>query len=370
VKNHEEVKKQLAVFKQREDAIAKLQSARSGPTSVLLELAHVLTQGRGPTVDAAVLAQLNRDNPLSVPNPSWDPKRLWLVSFKEGDRVVMIDGLARDGEDVSELARRLALSTFFGEIKLLPASRSLMGTQKIEMVKFQLQAKAKYLAMAAAKPAAAVSQTQISTPIKVVLFVFVMFTIGVGFYFVVYSDVVDQLESARKAEAKLHDDLSQAREIEALYQRDLAELSEKQQKARDLNKTLPESAESPAFLSAIQSVANASGIQLTSWEPMDDVPQQFFTKVPMKLKISGRFHQIAKFFYGIGQVDRIINIENINVSLAKTPSEVQTGEDVMIDAECLATAFHTGNRKGATPTKPGQPAPAASGAAPASSGGK
>lgn len=38
VKNHEEVKKQLAVFKQREDAIAKLQSARSGPTAVLLEL--------------------------------------------------------------------------------------------------------------------------------------------------------------------------------------------------------------------------------------------------------------------------------------------------------------------------------------------
>lgn len=144
VKNHEEVKKQLAVFKQREDAIAKLQSARSGPTAVLLELSHVLTSQRGPTVDAAVIAQLNRDNPLSVPNPSWDPRRLWLLSFKEGDRVVMIDGLARDGEDVSELARRLALSTYFGEIKLLPASRSSMGPQKIEMVKFQLQAKAKY----------------------------------------------------------------------------------------------------------------------------------------------------------------------------------------------------------------------------------
>lgn len=83
----------------------------------------------------------------------------------------------------------------------------------------------------------------------------------------VYSDVVDQLESARQSEAKLHDDSPKAREIEALYQRDLAELSEKQQKARDLNKTLPESAESPAFLSAIQSVANASGIQLSSWSP-------------------------------------------------------------------------------------------------------
>ncbi|MFO0659022.1 MAG: PilN domain-containing protein [Polyangiaceae bacterium] len=146
VKNHEEVKKQLAVFKQREDAINKLQRARSGPTSVLLELAHVLTQGRGPTVDAAVLAQLNRDNPLAVPNPSWDARRLWLVGFKEGDRVVMIEGLARDGEDVSELARRLSLSTYFSDVKLLPASREAQGSgaAKVEMVKFQLQAKAKY----------------------------------------------------------------------------------------------------------------------------------------------------------------------------------------------------------------------------------
>ena len=190
--------------------------------------------------------------------------------------------------------------------------------------------------MAAAKPAVAAAQTQVSTPIKVALFLVVMLAIGAGFYLVVYSDVVDQLESARQSEAKLHDDLSKAREIEALYQRDLAELSEKQQKARDLNKTLPESAESPAFLSAIQSVANASGIQLSSWEPMDDVQQQFFTKVPMKLRISGRFHQIAKFFHGVGQLDRIINVEDIQIKKPK-----MEGDEVQVEVECLATAFRS-----------------------------
>ena len=51
VANHQQVKDALAVLRKREDAIAKLQAARSGPTAILLELSRVLTQGRGPTVD-------------------------------------------------------------------------------------------------------------------------------------------------------------------------------------------------------------------------------------------------------------------------------------------------------------------------------
>jgi type IV pilus assembly protein PilN len=146
VANHQSVKQQLAVFKQREDAIAKLQGARSGPTNILLELTRVLSPGRGPTVDADRLAQLRKDNPLAVPNPSWDTHRLWLLNYKEVERTVTIEGLARDGEDVSELARRLSLSNYFIDVKILPASRFSEGVSKdkVELLKFQLQARVKY----------------------------------------------------------------------------------------------------------------------------------------------------------------------------------------------------------------------------------
>lgn len=144
VQNHEAVKKQLGVLRAREEAIGKLQTARSGPTAVLLELAHVLTEGRGPSVDADKLAQLSKDNPLAVFNPGWDTKRLWLASFAEKDRTVKIEGYARDGEDVSELARRLGLSNYFTDVKLLPAAREVDAKSKVEVVKFQLQAKVRY----------------------------------------------------------------------------------------------------------------------------------------------------------------------------------------------------------------------------------
>jgi len=144
VAGHEQVKQQLLVLRQREDAIAKLQVARTGPTGMLLELSRVMTPSRGPSVDAEKLAQLRRENPLAVPNLAWDAHRLWLTSFKEAAGTVTMEGLARDGDDVSELARRLGLSASFGDVRLLPASKMTDPDSKVEVLKFQLQAKAHY----------------------------------------------------------------------------------------------------------------------------------------------------------------------------------------------------------------------------------
>jgi type IV pilus assembly protein PilN len=144
IANHADIKNQLKELRDREDAIAKLQAARTGPTSTMLELSRVLTQGRGPTADRDRIEQLKRDNPQAVPNPNWDPRRLWLTTYEEVDRVVKLEGLARDGEDVSELLRRLALSDYFYEVKLMPASKVNDTVTHLELVKFQLSARVRY----------------------------------------------------------------------------------------------------------------------------------------------------------------------------------------------------------------------------------
>lgn len=144
VKNHAEVKKKLEVLRAREEAIGKLQTARSGPTAVLLELSRILTVGRGPTISAEELMQKKKDNPQDVHNVGWDARRLWVLSFKENQRVVKLEGFAHDGEDVSELARRLSLSKYFQDIVLLPAKQQVDSESKLNVVKFQLQAKARY----------------------------------------------------------------------------------------------------------------------------------------------------------------------------------------------------------------------------------
>ena len=143
-KNHEDVKKKLSRLRDREDAIAKLQSARTGPTAMLLEVARMLTPGRGPSVDPNELSRLRRENPLQDFNSNWDSRRLWLTRFVESDRKVLLEGMARDGEDVSELARRMNLSSYFDEVELLPAKREAEKTSGLQMVSFKLEAKVRY----------------------------------------------------------------------------------------------------------------------------------------------------------------------------------------------------------------------------------
>lgn len=158
--------------------------------------------------------------------------------------------------------------------------------------------------------------------------------VGVAYYLVFYSDLDAQISQARTRESQRRNELSQARKAEFAYQKDMAELTQRQQRQRELNKVLPTTTEYPAFLSAVQNVANVSGVALTAWSPINEVPEKFYARIPMKVELVGRYHQIAKFFFGVGQLDRIINMENISLTDPKI-----VGEDVVLKAEGLATAF-------------------------------
>jgi len=160
--------------------------------------------------------------------------------------------------------------------------------------------------------------------------------LGVAYFVIFYGDIESSIKAAQGQEQSLRNDLADARKNEFAYQKDLAELTERQHRQRELNKVLPVDTEYPSFLSAVQSVANVSGIGLTAWAPQPEVNEQFYARVPMKVTLVGRYHQVAKFFYGVGQLDRIINMENISL----TEPKVQ-GDDVVVKTEALATAFRS-----------------------------
>jgi type IV pilus assembly protein PilO len=157
---------------------------------------------------------------------------------------------------------------------------------------------------------------------------------GVAYFVIFYGDLASSIKAAQGKERQLLAQLAEARKAEFEYQKDKADLTERQQRQRELNKILPTTTEYPAFLSSLQNVANVSGVALIAWTPNPEVTEQFYARVPMKLELKGRYHQIAKFFYGVGQLDRITNVENIVIKDAKPE-----GEDIVVKVEALATAF-------------------------------
>jgi type IV pilus assembly protein PilO len=180
--------------------------------------------------------------------------------------------------------------------------------------------------------------------------------VAIAYFVVFYGDLASQIKAAQGKERQLREQLGEARKAEFAYQKDLAELADRQQRARELEKILPKNTEYPSFLSSVQSVANVSGVTLSAWTPQEEMPEQYYARVPMKLELTGRFHQVAKFFYGVGQLDRIINMENISIT-DPTPLE---GDEIVVKVDCLATAFRMIEDGGAKTDKRGgakKPAP-------------
>lgn len=187
---------------------------------------------------------------------------------------------------------------------------------------------------------------------KALVGVVAVFLTVVVYWFVFYSDVAAKIEGAQRQKKTLGDELTKQQQAQASYFADRDELALREERARELNQVLPPDAEEDAFLSSVQAASNAAGIDLQAYSPLDEVPQSFYAKVPMKLAMSGKFHQIAKFAYELGKMDRIINVENIELTGPKV-----VGDEVILHASCLATAFRA--------TKPKETArgPAAAGAA-------
>jgi type IV pilus assembly protein PilO len=170
-----------------------------------------------------------------------------------------------------------------------------------------------------------------------------LFVVAVGIlYFVVFhGDLETAIEQAHNSEQNLVAQLQTAETSKAEYQQSLDEKTRREQLALEQKKILPDDPETPAFLAALQGVATLSGVNLTSWSPTEEVTEEFYAKVPMKLTLVGKFHQVAKFFHGVGQLDRIINVEDIHIKSPKV-----NGDEVQVEVECLATAFRS--------TRPGE----------------
>ncbi|MFI5297903.1 MAG: PilN domain-containing protein [Polyangiales bacterium] len=150
VANHEAIKKELADYVAREDAINKLLAGRTGPTAMLIEASRILTPRRMPTVDPDVLERLRRENPGMMPSEKWDPKRLWITAFKESNRELALQGVGKSNDDVAEFLRRMTVSKYFDGVRLVRTDERLekdplaSGGPLVQMVSFDLRAKVRY----------------------------------------------------------------------------------------------------------------------------------------------------------------------------------------------------------------------------------
>jgi type IV pilus assembly protein PilO len=96
-------------------------------------------------------------------------------------------------------------------------------------------------------------------------------------------------------------------------------------------------------------VAELSGLAIRLVEPRPEEAEQMYVRIPVAVRVSGKFHQVAKFFYSISRLERAINMENIELS----DPTVSEADEVLLTVNALATTF----RAAETAAPPGVPAP-------------
>ena len=100
-------------------------------------------------------------------------------------------------------------------------------------------------------------------------------------------------------------------------------------------RVLPEDAEIAAFLQDLNRVAELSGLTIRLVEPRPEQRQELYSKIPVVLALTGRFHQMGKFFYNVSKLDRAISLENIRMT---APRQLRSGE-MVIDVDVRATTY-------------------------------
>jgi type IV pilus assembly protein PilO len=180
---------------------------------------------------------------------------------------------------------------------------------------------------------------------KALVLVILMALVAAGYWALFYRTLAADIGSEEEEEVRLASSERQWAAKQATYHEDKKELNAQRAREREQLKILPDEANMDSFLEQLNGLAELAGLHLESTTPADEEPEDFYARVPVALQLSGRYHQIAKFFFNVSRLDRIINMENFEMS---EPADV-AGE-VIIHASVLATAF----RRLPTP----EPAPA------------
>jgi type IV pilus assembly protein PilO len=102
-------------------------------------------------------------------------------------------------------------------------------------------------------------------------------------------------------------------------------------------KLLPDKEEIPALLSSISNLGAQSGLEFLLFQPQKEVNRNFYAEIPLKIEVTGPYHNVATFFDKVSRLSRIVNIGDVKMTeatAAKTKSDT-----VILKTGCTATTY-------------------------------
>lgn len=87
-----------------------------------------------------------------------------------------------------------------------------------------------------------------------------------------------------------------------------------------LEKQLPSKAEMDALLSDINQAGLGRGLQFELFKPGQVVVRDYYAELPIDIKVTGHYHDVAAFASDIANLPRIVTLNRMNLAVAKDNS--------------------------------------------------
>jgi type IV pilus assembly protein PilO len=158
-------------------------------------------------------------------------------------------------------------------------------------------------------------------PVKAVAILIACLALGGLAY---YLDTKDQLERLAREEATERDLRStlEAKQRKAAnldaYRRQLAEM---QESFGAMLRQLPNRTEVASLLVDVSQTGLANGLEFELFQPENELAQGFYAELPIRVRVTGRYHDFGRFISGLAALPRIVTIHDAQITgSAKSPS--------------------------------------------------
>lgn len=73
---------------------------------------------------------------------------------------------------------------------------------------------------------------------------------------------------------------------------------------------LPSTEEIPSLLTSISQAGGEAGLKFLLFQPQSETLKEFYAEIPIRMELSGRYHELGNFFDRVAHLSRIVNIDN------------------------------------------------------------
>jgi len=147
----------------------------------------------------------------------------------------------------------------------------------------------------------------------VIVIVFVVVSI-IGIWLTIVQDRHPRWERAKVEEQDLKTTFENKQRKAANYDAYKAQLSQIEQSFGTMLRQLPGETEIPSLIVDISQTGLAAGLQEKLFQPQPEQPRDFYAEKPIKIRLTGGYHEIANFVSGVAALPRIVTLHDINIT--------------------------------------------------------